>query len=92
MATDIFPGTPVNDRGKPFDFEAYRKPVSGQQQARRLTPEESAIANHLGLGGVPMEAAAQLAVMIFEITEQSKLQAEQISFLQTRLNDLERTK
>lgn len=58
-----------------------RAHLSVQAQQRQLTKAESAIANHLGLSGIPIEAAGKLAVIILELRSQ-------VEYLQTRVREL----
>lgn len=58
-----------------------RAHLSVQAQQRQLSEAESAIAQHLGLGGIPIEAAAKLAVIILELRSQ-------VEYLQTRVREL----
>jgi len=43
------------------------RPEPVQQQQRQMTKAESAVATHLGVSGMPLEAAAKLAVIILEL-------------------------
>lgn len=84
----IYPGTKVNDRVKPFVWNGAEgipagepRPTSVQAQQRQLTQAESAVAHHLGLSGIPIEAAAKLAVIILELRGQ-------VDYLQSRVREL----
>jgi hypothetical protein len=57
------------------------RPASVQAQTRQLTKAESAVATHIGISGIPLEAAAKLAVIIIELRSQ-------IEYLQSRVREM----
>jgi hypothetical protein len=58
-----------------------RAHLSVQAQQRQLTQSESAVATHLGVSGIPIEAAGKLAVIILELRSQ-------VEYLQARVREL----
>lgn len=92
--TEIFPGTPVNDRGKAFAWTGRPGIESGQSRAevekktRQLTSVESALIKRLSAAGIPLDAAQELSLVILELRGAVATQSEQFAFLQQRLNEL----
>jgi len=67
--------------GAPGVLSGEPRPMSVQQQQRQLSKAESAVATHLGISGIPLEAAAKLAVIITELRGQ-------VEYLQGRVREL----
>src|SRR5579862_7843669 len=64
--------------GAPGVLSGEPRPMSVQQQ--QVSKAESAVATHLGISGIPLEAAAKLAVIITELRGQ-------VEYLQGRVRE-----
>jgi hypothetical protein len=80
---DINPAlpTPKPWSGAPGVLSGEPRPEPVQEQQRRLTMAENALAHQLGTAGIPLDAAAQLAVIILEMRSQ-------VEHLQERVREL----
>jgi hypothetical protein len=53
--------------GSPEYLESLRPAPNAINPTRKLTPEEVSLMHHFGHGGIPLDAAAELAVIILDL-------------------------